>query len=393
MSNVKIIVVGAGIAGLVAALALIQRGFSVAVYEKTTRIKNIGGGLLIYPHGLRVLKQLGLQDRLSLLHATLKDFIAYDHHGTLLLHNDFSLFYQQTSSSLLAVSRTDLQQQLLEAIPTHSLHLGHQCIKITEHTNRVSVTFENGVEDEADIVIGADGIHSFVRQSINKYIEPQYSGICFWGGILENHQRANVLEEALIFLYGINRTCWILPLNHGRQMWYIAKRMPEAEFIQQRDKISQLKSLCKNWSPYVDKILSHPQTIHNFALPVKEIKGMNRWHTERIALIGDAAHTFGPVQGQGTSAAIEDAYILAACIERYPRNSLHALLKYQTIRKPIVDKFQEIESMQQIEKITDDPKIIMKRNQKIASSSAAELLDPLARLTDLHSFQKQLEAI
>jgi 2-polyprenyl-6-methoxyphenol hydroxylase-like FAD-dependent oxidoreductase len=175
-------------------------------------------------------------------------------------------------------------------------------------------------------------------------------------------------------------------------MWYIAHRMPEENLVRGSDKIAQLPTFCSNWNKYIDQILVAPQDEYNFALPVYEISSIDRWTKGRIALIGDAAHAFGPVIGQGCSLAMEDAYILASCISNSSQNISQGLEQYEFIRKSIVSELHGFENKQQTMRITNNPLFIQQRNQIISSSPVEKLLEPIANLINPTIFQQQVDA-
>ena len=386
----KVIIIGAGIGGLTAAIAFQQQGFSVKVYEKTSQLSNIGGAFIIYCHGTRILQKLGLQYIIDSFYTDVQNFICIDQ-SEILMNSSFEKFYSNCGGFLLPMSRTDLQFKLLESIPSDNLYMGHKCVKITQDEEKVKVYFENGVEDEADILIGADGIYSTVRDSVTSS-HVQYTGICFWGGILKDKYCIDIPKKTLVNILGENKISWIVPLSHNRQMWYIAHRMPEENLVRGSDKIAQLPTFCSNWNKYIDQILVAPQDEYNFALPVYEISSIDRWTKGRIALIGDAAHAFGPVIGQGCSLAMEDAYILASCISNSSQNISQGLEQYEFIRKSIVSELHGFENKQQTMRITNNPLFIQQRNQIISSSPVEKLLEPIANLINPTIFQQQVDA-
>lgn len=390
----KAIIIGAGINGLVCAMLLQQQGFSVTIYEKTKALRNIGGGLFIYPHGIRVLQLLGLDSILQMLDKKIEQFAAYDHKGNILLQDNFNSFYQHTGNYVTAVSRTDLQMMLCAAF-SGNIHLHHECTDVQQHADHVTATFKNGVKDSADILIGADGIHSVVRKHINQPDKPlTYRGICTWGGILFGQDCVDIPANSLTAIFSQSRYCTIGSMNHQRQMWFIIAHLKANDLIKGADKLSQLREVCAHWaSPQINAILKAPQNDHNFATVVDEVSPETNWVEGHIALIGDAAHAFGPVQGQGVSTGLEDAFILTQCLKKYDSNIQHALQKYHTIRKPVVDQFRILENKQQYARVPENEKLLLEAYALLGSSSIAQLLAPVAQLVNPNMLQQQLDAI
>lgn len=391
MKETKVIIIGAGICGLTAAIALRKMGVSVKVYEKTSRIKNIGGGIFIYPHGIRIIKLLGLDNTLNVLHSDLDQMIVRDVENEVLMNDAMLKFYQQAGSHMISVSRTELQLALLNSVE-NSVIFDHCLEDIIEEDDSVTVKFSNGVQDRADIVIGADGIHSKLRQIINNSAENTiYKGFCTWGGILPENKTVGVEKKSFSLILGNEKMAVFSPLSKNRQMWYILCKINKHDLVRDEKKINQLKDLCNDWSPFVDNLLNLAAHDDSFAVTADEVIEVNHWVKGRIALIGDAAHAFGPVQGQGTSVAMEDAYILANCVKSNAMNISAGLMNYQKIRMPVVNKFKEIENMQQKLRITSDPEIIDKSKKIFSNASTEKLFKNLTDIINDSYFNQQIK--
>ncbi len=381
----NIIIIGAGIAGLTAAHTLKQQGHRITIYERSSKLRNIGGGFLIYPHGIGILKALGFDELIKAVYTPLTHIQYFDENNQLLLRDSLDGFYNQTQHFTLPMPRTDLQQYLAGELDSHELKLNHTCTSISESLNKVMVEFANGETASADLVIGADGIRSTVRKQFFKEYKTRYCGISFWGSILPADQICDADPDTLSFLFSEGRTSWIAPIHSGQQMFYISVRMPEQKLDQGSDKLSQLSELCRDWHPWIDQILAAPQNDNHFAFPVRELEVNEPWYSRRVVLIGDAAHAFGPVTGQGCALALEDAYCLAHCVKEFPILNI-ALEQYQHRRKKLTTAYHEVENTQQLSKVSLSKEVQKERNAYIKEHSATELLQGLSNLITTRTY-------
>jgi 2-polyprenyl-6-methoxyphenol hydroxylase-like FAD-dependent oxidoreductase len=396
-------IIGAGIAGLVAAKALIDRGYCVKIFEQAHQFTvPIGGALILLPSGIAALKAANLGDIVDALQVDIHFASTHAADGRLLLPGSLALdeFYQKTGEQMSTFVRYDLQKNLLEALPKDTVVFGYCCDSIKESETGVEINFKNGEQIHARYLCGADGIKSKVRAFIQSDNQPQYTGICVFGGILQKEFAVdlesdfNVKKDQLFFHYGINKSLWISPVRGGRQSWYICNRMPIENFIPGHDKLSQLHTFVSPWSPIANAFIHHifkqGQDQHNFAVPAYEISPQNPWKsaTGRVFLIGDAAHGFGPTAGFGTSLAIMDAYFFAECLYH------HALPVYEEMRKPAARKFCQMEKAFQNIVLVDDEAIILKRDQDVYN--AADITHLWKKMTDAmldSSLEKHRDAL
>ncbi len=390
-NTLSVAVIGAGMAGLALAHALINKNIDVKVFEQTPTLSNIGGGFMIYPQGIRILKKLGLKDLVDKLYTDIRFYEIYDRHEKLMLHEELSQFYQECGHPMIPMSRTRLQQGLAKALPEGVLHLDHHCTKVEENNEKITAYFSNDTSVEADIIIGADGINSVTRNYIDDTIKPSYAGICFWGGILKNDHPITVPKKTLFNILTRGKSAWVTPLAGGENMWYLTCRMPEEELQDKAHALEQLKELTLGWSHWVDEILSAPLDENSFAVPVYEIPNLTKWSRGRACVVGDAAHAFGPVIGQGYSLAMVDSYILAECLDNNNEAPEKGLKQYEKIRSNIAATFHEIESKQQATKVTHDTAMIEHRAHFYETHTGFELLQPIINLINPDAFAEQIK--
>lgn len=394
----KIIIIGAGIAGLTLGIVCQRAGIEVKIYEKASYLKNIGGGILLWPHGLRYLKWLGLSSCLDETYISIKGCEITGYKGEKIFSEDYTALYDLLNGEILPIERSLLQKNLLSQFPISHLQLNKTCVAVKSNEDRAQVIFADGSMDNADLVVGADGIHSAVRKSLNPNATLHYTNHCWWGGIIENKYVPMLASNKVYLTMGIGKLCIVWPTAGERFMWYLPVKMPQSKFILPGDGIAQLKSICTNWNEIVEKIITAPQSAQSFHLAIHALPPQPYWTNNRVVLVGDAAHTLGPILGQGASLAIEDVFILANCLlnkriplptflQNYEEMRRHrygylATLETQTAELMIYDEVEHLEWFQQqlphMNLVTMYQNIIPLINEKACLSIASACDMPIA---------------
>jgi FAD-dependent urate hydroxylase len=324
----KIIIIGSGIAGLTLAIACQRHGMDVTLYEKTKRLQHIGGGLLLWPHGLRYLKWLGLAECLSPHYVSVSGCEIRGHTGEKIFSENYAALYSQLGGEILPIDRSLLQHALLSQLSENKLQLGKSCVNIVSDEQQARVFFADGTQDHADIVVGADGIHSTVRQCMNINTTQQYTNYCWWGGIVdEKHAPFLPAHQAYIAMdKGKLLVAW--PTTQKRFMWYLPVKMSMHDF----NKGVSLDHICADWHEDIKRLIHAPTSAQRFHLPIHTLSASSLYTKKRIILIGDAAHTLGPILGQGASQAIEDAFLLFHCLKNMKNEDVNTLMHYENLR-------------------------------------------------------------
>jgi salicylate hydroxylase len=356
MKRDKVIVVGGGIGGLSAALALLKRGFDVELYEQTSELKEIGAGIQIGANGTRVLYTLGLDQALAEV-AVKPEARELRHWSTGETWHWFELgdsSAKRFGTPHLMFHRGDLHAALTRAVRTlkpETIALNKRCVAVSQTAELAEVRFEDGTSARAPFLIGADGIHSTIRAALFGPSSPKFTGCVAWRGLipmqrLPDHLRRNV---------GTN---WLGP--RGFVLHYPVKRgeLMNVISIVERDDwrieswvvagtTSELLNDFSGWHADVQTLHGAIDTPYKWALMVRE--PMPAWSEGRITLLGDACHPTLPFLGQGAVMAIEDAYIVAACIGKYFADPKTAFARYEDIRRErtanVVVKAQENRAM------------------------------------------------
>jgi salicylate hydroxylase len=336
----KIAIVGGGIGGLAAALSLLKRGLDVEVYEQAPELKEVGAGIQISSNGTRVLYALGLEDALKRVQV-LPSRRVIRHWSTGETWNWFDLgatTAQRYGTPHVMLHRGDLHGLLAAAVyalKPDAVTLGRRCTAISTDGDQAEVRFENGKSVRAAYIIGADGIHSKVRAGLFGADRPEFTGCVAWRGLVPMGKLPSHLQTML----GTN---WLGP--HGHVLHYPVRRGEIMNFISfvERDDWQveswvtqgtrdELANDFRGWHPDVHEIISRIETPYKWALMVRG--PMPRWSQGRVTLLGDACHPTLPFLGQGGVMAIEDGYVVAACLDKYFDDPETAFARYEEIRR------------------------------------------------------------
>jgi salicylate hydroxylase len=336
----KIAVIGAGIGGLAAALALLRRDLDVDVYEQAPQLGEVGAGIQISSNGSRVLYALGLEQALDAV-AVLPSRRQIRHWSTGETWDWLELgaaTAKRYGTPHLMLHRADLHGVLANAVhrlKPDAVHLAKRCVGIAQSKEHVEVVFADGARVSADYLVGADGIHSKVREHLFGRDKPEFTGVVAWRAVVPMAS----LPPHISSTVGTN---WLGPKGHV--LHYPIRRGELMNFISlvERDDWrieswtvagtrDELACDYPGWHPDVHAIIENITIPFKWALMVRA--PMQRWSQGRITLLGDACHPILPFLGQGGVMAIEDGYVIAACLEKYFDDPATAFARYEDIRK------------------------------------------------------------
>jgi 2-polyprenyl-6-methoxyphenol hydroxylase-like FAD-dependent oxidoreductase len=321
----KAIVVGGGIGGLSAALGLRKAGWQVTVAERVPKLTAIGAGLTLWPNALRALDELGVGERLRPLLATPASGGVRDMRGRSITQFDNAVLEWQVGKPMVGMHRADLVALLRDGLPADCLRTGTEVTRVTRGGR---VTYRDGASEQADLVVGADGIDSGVRSQLwPEYAGTAYRGVTAFRGVATPSPD---LEFGVHWGPGVELGS--VPLVSGDVYWYVSLVAPED--TSHPDNKAYLRQLATEWPcPIRVLIESTPaDAVLHHDLRALE-RPLRTYVTGRVALLGDAAHAMTPFLGQGACQGIEDAVVLAAAAARY-RDIDNALEHYDAERRP-----------------------------------------------------------
>jgi salicylate hydroxylase len=344
--NIPIAIVGAGIGGLTMAAALARAGLRCHVLEQTRLLGEVGAGVQLAPNAARLLHRLGLEDRLRevAVRPCAIEMRRWDDNSVLRRTPLGEQCEQHFGAPYYTVHRADLHRCLLERLPAGILHLGLHCTGGQESADDVQLRFADGSSITADLVVGADGIHSRIRELLVRD-KPQFSGQSIYRALVPAERVPFLLEEPKVVLWlGPGKHCVSYPVSAGDQI-SLAATVPDpywgAESWSAQGRTEDLAGAYADWNSEVRALTSAPDTVSRWALHDRD--SPSRWSTDRITLIGDAAHPMLPFLAQGANQAIEDAVALAACLRDAGSDGIAtALAHWEAIREPRTSKVHRI---------------------------------------------------
>lgn len=370
-NNIHVAIVGGGIGGLAAANALIHRGISVAVYEQSSALREIGAGVFIYPNSLRQLERIGLGDALARVGARVGSGSEYYR-----MDGSFVGKILTTDSSgwngMYGMHRADLLQVLSEGLPPNIIHTGHKCIRFSQDENGAQLNFENGNVVRADVVIAADGINSVLQKYVVEPSAPEYAGFRAYRGVLPFECVPDWRREAHQVWMGDGKHFMVFPLRSGTLVNYVGfiptNSQTEESWSAAGDR-DELAASFAGWDPRVTELLSKVKTCFWWGL--YDRKPLNKWVNGRLAMLGDAAHPMLPHLGQGANQAIEDGTAMAVLLQGLQiGSSIEEVLKrYEALRRPRVSMVQS-EARKNGMRYDSHYKDLAQRDREIASSAA-----------------------
>jgi 2-polyprenyl-6-methoxyphenol hydroxylase-like FAD-dependent oxidoreductase len=340
-SRPNIVIVGGGIGGLFVANALVAQGLRVSVYEQAPALGEVGAGVYITPNCVRQLQRVGLGPAVEKWGAKVGSNSRYFHHDGSLIAP-----VQVTDSSgwhaTYGMHRADLVDMLAKALPADVVHTGHRCTGFERHGDVARVTFENGAVAEGDVVIGADGIHSVLRQYVFSSSRPVFSGTVAYRGVVRSELMPEWPTESWLMWLGQGKHFLTYPLRAGTLINFVGFVPADKEMKESWSASGDPDALRRefaDWDPRIGSLLRQVQTTFRSALYDRDT--LPSWTRGRLTLLGDAAHAMLPHLGQGANQSIEDGMALATILTNTDRTTvLAALLAYERLRRERTAKVQ-----------------------------------------------------
>jgi 2-polyprenyl-6-methoxyphenol hydroxylase-like FAD-dependent oxidoreductase len=323
----KIAIIGGGIGGLSAALALRRAGFEPEVFEQAPELLEVGAAIAVWPNAMRILQTLGVGEAVSQKAGLIKEARWLNWDGRLL--RNFKL--PQTDAPAIALHRADLQNALLHALPQQLVHLGKAFQSYQRERDLIRANFTDGTSITCDVLIGADGIHSRTRAQELDDGQPVYRGYTVWRGITHSTP-TSLTPSTAIEVYGRGQRFGIGPVGLGQTGWWATANEAEIADEIPSNRQQKLLALFEGWhAPVIELIKSTPTTSIRRSSTYDRAP-VGNWGTDSMTLLGDAAHPTTPNLGQGGCMAIEDAIVLANSLLKY-KNPPDALRVYERMRR------------------------------------------------------------
>jgi 2-polyprenyl-6-methoxyphenol hydroxylase-like FAD-dependent oxidoreductase len=318
----RVIVVGGGIGGLSATIAMRREGHDVVTLEQTAVVEPIGAGITLFDNAMRALDTLGVADAVRNAGSAVADSAILTQHGRPLAHLPLDLL-----DGAVAIHRGELQAALLRA--AGSIQLGARVTSIDQTADGVVATLADGSREHGDLLIGADGLRSVVRRYVAP-ATPRYAGYTAWRGVSPAMTTPGHLSES----WGVGERFGIVDIGSGTY-WFATKNAPEREPEQADRRKTEIAERFGHWHDPIGAVLDATPESAMLRNDVYFLEPLASWSKGRLVLLGDAAHAITPGVGQGAAQAIEDAVSLAAEIAN-AEDLAAGLTRYESSGRPRV---------------------------------------------------------
>ena len=392
----EIAIVGAGIGGLAAAAFLHRAGLAATVYEQAGRLGDVGAGVVVAPNAARLLRALGVLGAFEERAVPLEtgwEFRRWQD-GAVLSAEDLAtkcerLYGERTYTA----HRADLLDAVRRAVPAGSIRLGRRCVALDPADQdggpRPALTFEDGERVEADVVIGADGIHSTVRAALTTPTPPAYSGLCAFRALVP-------AGRAPAFARRPAQTLWVGPGHHlvhypvsAGELVNLVAFAPAGDYTTESwtatAPIEELLSEFAGWDERLTGLIRAAGRPGRWAL--LDRAPLTRWTRGTVTLLGDAAHPMFPFFAQGAAQAIEDGAVLARCLAADRADPAAALRRYESLRIPRTTRLQEVSHARaHVNHLPDGP-------EQRARDASFSRTDPLAASAWIYAHDPESESL
>jgi salicylate hydroxylase/6-hydroxynicotinate 3-monooxygenase len=347
--KLSVAAVGAGMGGLAVAATLRRVGIDVQVYEQASRFARIGAGIQMMPNSMKVLRGIGIEDRLRQT-----SFAPYSHLNrvgdTGEVTRELPMPESLYDAPYLCMHRAELHDALASVLPPDIIHLGKKLVGLDQRAGAVTLSFADGTHATADAVIGADGVHSVVRDIIVGPDEPIHKGrIAYRAVFPASLMNGKDIGRSRTKWWGTDRHIVIYYTTKAQSEVYFVTSVPEpaewvtAESWSAKGDVKELRAAYAGFHEDVRAVLDACPDCHKWAILERE--PLPHWSDGRVVLLGDAAHPMTPYMAQGAATSIEDAAVLARCLDAVEGDDINGAFKrYEAHRKPRTSVVQAISS-------------------------------------------------
>ena len=316
-------IIGGGIGGLAAAVALRRIGIETLVIEQAAGIREAGAGLSLWSNAVNALRELGLEASVMASASVVERIVTRTPAGRFIAKNEFGAISRIAGASCICIHRAILQKILLDSLPPASVRTGARCSGFDEST----AILESGERVKTDVLVGADGISSVTRAALHGPEPLRYAGYTCWRGICEDS--GALPDRSASLAIGTGSQFGLFPCGAGKLYWFLTKNAPRGTTRTKAEAVE----LCRQWAAPVPEIVSRTPEDAILQNDIVDRPPLRWWGRGAVTLLGDAAHPSTPNLGQGACQALEDAVVLAHCLSA-TRPVETALREYEHLRIP-----------------------------------------------------------
>ena len=342
----QVAIIGAGMGGLATAAALRRVGIEVMVYEQAAQFMRLGAGIQVGCNAMKVLRELGLEETLRS-----QSFYprSWNNRDWKTGEVKFDMIFGETAerkfgAPYLLAHRGDLHAALASAVPEEFVKLSHKLVRLDEASDGIHLTFANGATAVADAVVGADGVHSVVRDILFGTSAVNFTGRIAYRTTYPAALLGGEKLDDCTKWWGEDRHIVIYYVKPDRSEVYLVTSQPEPEFrIESWSAKGDVKELRKAFAGFdreVEQVLAACPDVHKWAIVDRD--ALPRWQERNVTLLGDACHPMTPYMAQGAAMAIEDAAVLSRCLDGVGREAIaDAFRRFEATRKERTARVQE----------------------------------------------------
>jgi salicylate hydroxylase len=333
----RVAIIGGGIGGLTAARALCRRGIEVAIYEAAPELREIGAGVALHPNAMKVLQSLDLEDDVRSTAGRSEWLLTRNwKNGRVISRTSRQQQVSLFGCAGVTVHRADLLDVLAHSLPSGIVTLGARCVAVEAEGEVAVARFRDGSEVEADVIIGADGIHSAVRGSLFGSDAPRFTGkICYRSVVPVDDVPGGPPPNDNAQWLGPHGTIVLYPLR-GEELINVVAHHDDDTYRHEswvtRCEGSEVTERYAAWHPSLLRLFEAGEIWYKWALYDRD--PIQHWTRGRVTILGDAAHPMLPYLGQGACQSIEDGCVLAAALAARPDDPLAGLALYERTRRP-----------------------------------------------------------
>ncbi|MEB3189617.1 MAG: FAD-dependent urate hydroxylase HpxO [Snowella sp.] len=333
MYNLKVVIIGAGIGGLTAGIALKQVGYTVEIYDKASELRPVGAGISLWSNGVKILNRLGLGNAIARLGGQMDRMEYRSHQDELLNQIELDPLVQTVGQRPYPVSRSELQELLLAAYGKEDVHLKSKCIGVEESDSDVTAIFEDGHRATGDIVIAADGVHSLLREYVaGKPVQPRYADYVNWNGLVKASPDLADPHTWVIYV-GDGKRASMMPIGGDRFYYFFGAPMDKGTQVEPSQRKEELATIFAGWPKAITNLIDQLDPLQTNRLEIHDLDPLPHLVRGRVALLGDSAHASTPTLGQGGCQAMEDAEILCRYLITTNIGIEYALKRYEQERQ------------------------------------------------------------
>lgn len=327
------LIIGTGIGGLASAVALKKVGWSVRLFERAESLRTSGSALSVMSNASAAMKQLlGVDLGLEHYGAPIVDFEIRHKSGLLLKRLPFQQISEEQGAPSVCISRQQLQQALLDNLGDADIQLNKRFVSVDQQVDGVQVSFEDGYKATGDILVGADGYNSAVREAIGVRSVVQEAGYICWLALVR-YSHAQITPGYVVHYWGKGKRVGIIDIGDGWVYWWGTCNMPNLQAQQWRGTSDDVAQVYDGWPKIVGNIIRSTPNEAIISVDAKDRSFPMTWSQGRVTLLGDAAHPMLTSLGQGAGMSIEDAAVLGHVLAD-DSDHIAALRRYEALRQP-----------------------------------------------------------